>query len=65
MSTEKYAVVIDRPYYPSVELFDTLVEAEKSAEILSRQEDEGADAKHDSHIYVVTINRDFAIRTSY
>jgi hypothetical protein len=61
----KYAVFLDRPYYPSVsDLFDTLDEAIKHAEsTIKDQADE--DGEHESTVYVAKVVTVSKFKTSH
>lgn len=60
----KYAVVIDRPYYPSVQLFETLAEARKRAYELAESEND-PNGHYEGHVYVMAVKVDLKIKTSY
>jgi len=64
MTDERHAVVIDRPYYPSITVYPGLLEAtEAAAKLMEEEMDE--DGKHKSTVYVVRIVAEAEIKTSY
>lgn len=61
----KWAVTIDRPYYPCIEYFETEEEAVSAMESMKNDDDDGKDAKYEVMICVVKIVYVQAIRTDY
>lgn len=64
VSQARYAVVLDRPYYPSVRLCESLAEAERIATEFAAESSE-PDGEHESHVYVMLIVSDVTVQTSY
>lgn len=61
----KYLVVTDRPYYPTVEAFDDRDAARRRYEAVQAAEHEGDGARYESRVYLVTVEDEATIRTSF
>jgi hypothetical protein len=61
-----FAVVIDRPYYPSVYIFETEAEAvAEAAAAVADYKSANDNPKHESHVYVMRVISDTPIGTDY